>query len=113
MVNTLDFGGVRTALVFREARTECIRDFCHKSHKQPSKQLPPRPNATSKYFSWDIPGSAAGRLPNPALTSAPPPNKKRKPAARPSQYYTSLEVSEVGKGMSQSHIVNRHFGGKM
>ena len=33
MVNTLDFGGVRTA-VFREARTDCIRDFCQKGHKQ-------------------------------------------------------------------------------
>ena len=33
MVSTTDLGGARAA-VFREARTECIRDFCHKSHKQ-------------------------------------------------------------------------------
>ena len=38
MVNTLDFGGVRTA-VFREARTECIRDFCHKGHKQGCRKI--------------------------------------------------------------------------
>ena len=63
---------------------------------QKAVQHPPKPNATSKYFSWDIPRNATTtvrKLPN---CNTETPNKRRKLPERPSQYYTSLEVSVLG-----------------
>ena len=64
---------------------------------QKANQHPPKPNATSKYFSWDIPRNATTtvrKLPN---CNTETPNKRRKLPERPSQYYTSLEVSVSGE----------------
>ena len=64
---------------------------------QKASQHPPKPNATTKYFSWDIPSNATTtvrrKLPNCNNNTTTTPNKKRKLPERPSQYYTSLEVS--------------------